>query len=233
MNIKILSAITILALVIFALFPEIDLKVTHFFFFDGQFPLRGNVSPLHNVGSLALDYTVRICCILSALICLGAIVFQYTRKFIPAVLQNLGDKLRSYIKFTNKQLKYLFLVIVITPGIIVHWVMKPIWERARPVNVTEFGGEKTYTTFYHLHAHMDGNSFPSGHAAMAFALVALGYMVAPEKRKKVLFITICYAILASACRVWQGSHFISDVTFSGLLTLWTIIIMDRLYLSRK
>jgi membrane-associated phospholipid phosphatase len=111
--------------------------------------------------------------------------------------------------------------------------MKPIWERARPVNTTEFGGEKTYSNFYHLFVGQDGNSFPSGHAAMAFSLVALAFMVRPENRKKVLIITILYACLASMCRVWQGSHFISDVTFSGILTLWTVLLLKKFYLDKQ
>jgi membrane-associated phospholipid phosphatase len=54
-----------------------------------------------------------------------------------------------------------------------------------------------------------------------------------KKRKKVLTVTIIYSIIASMCRVWQGGHWLSDVTFSAIITLWTIFLVKKFYLDRN
>lgn len=224
---KVLSIITIIALVIFAAFPQLDINFSKLFFIEGQgFPYRDHII------SKILYVSVRAACWAIALSCLFAAIYTAIRKFLPQAAQAGGDKLRALIKFSNRQLIYLFLVIVITPGILVHWVMKPVWERARPVNVTEFGGPYQFTDFYHAGAGQDGKAFPSGHASMAFALVALAYMVRESRRKKVLTITIIYGVIASLCRVWQGGHWLSDVTFSAIITMWTILILKKFYLDK-
>lgn len=224
---KVLSVITILTLIIFAAFPGLDLATSRFFYSDGSFAYREH--PI----SMVIYLSVRIFCILSAVMCLGILIYDPLRRFLPAFLQKIADKFRNLVKFSRKQVMFMFLVIVLTPGILVHWVMKPVWERARPVNVIEFGGDKEYTNFYHLFAGQDGKSFPSGHASMAFSIVALAYMVSESRRRKVLALTLIYGVIASTCRVWQGGHFVSDVTFSALLTLWTILLLKKFYLDKQ
>ncbi len=225
---KVLSLSTILALAIFALFPQLDINFSKLFYVEGQgFPYRDHII------SKIFYISVRATCWLIAICCLFAAIYSGVKKFLPVAAQKTGDKIRALIKFSNRQLIYLFLVIVITPGILVHWVMKPVWERARPVNVTEFGGQYQFTNFYHAGAGQDGKAFPSGHASMAFALVALAYMVRESRRRKVLAITITYGTIASLARVWQGGHWLSDVTFSAIITLWTILLLKRFFLDKK
>ena len=224
---KVLLIITILALAIFAVFPGLDLAFSHLFYVEGQgFPYRDHLI------SMFIYKSVRISCWIIAIVCLFVALYDLSRASLPSFIQKLLDHPRSLIKFSRRQLMFLFLVIVITPGILVHWVMKPVWERARPVNVTEFGGQYEFTDFYHAGSGQDGKAFPSGHAAMAFSLVALAYMVREGRRKKILVITVIYGIIASLCRVWQGGHWLSDVTFSAIITLWTILLLKKYYLDK-
>jgi len=221
---KILSILTILALILFTAFPSLDLATSHLFYSEGQgFVYRKAII------SQMIYYSVRFFTLSISMVCLFVIFYDTLRRFFPAILQKFFDKIRALIKFSRKQMIYLLLVIVITPGILVHWVMKPVWDRARPVNITEFGGEKQYTQFFHLRAGQDGNSFPSGHASMAFALVAFAYIVSERNRSRVFNITMAYGVIASLCRVVQGGHYLSDVTFSALLTLFTVVLVKRFF----
>ncbi len=227
---KILSAVTILCLAIFAIYPDIDIKFSQLFFDHNTntFPYR------ETLPSMIIYYSVRGFCI--ATFGLAFFVATYDskpfEKIYKSILPSLTKKIRSLIKFNKKQAIFLLLIILITPGILVHWVMKPAWERARPVNVEQFGGEMEFTNFYHHGAGQDGNSFPSGHASMAFALLAFAYMVKKENQKKVFVAMFAYGVLASLCRVWQGGHYLSDVTFSAIITIWTILLLKKFYLDK-
>ncbi len=227
---KLLSFFTILALVFFALFPYADLHVSSFFYDKGQSVFTYRNSLL----SVIIFYSVRILTISIFMICLFIITYDsgYFKAIYSRILPKLNGKIRNFLKFDNKQATFLILIILITPGILVHWVMKPMWDRARPVNVQEFGGKLKYTDFYHVRAEQQGRSFPSGHASMAFSLLAFIYIVRKERRKKVLAATLTYAIIASLCRIWQGGHFLTDVVFSALITLWTIYLLKRFYLDK-
>ncbi len=226
---RILSIITIIALAAFLLFPDLDMQVSSLFYVEGQrFPYE------RHPFSIFLYYSVRYLCILTAVSCLFALVYDRvcngkSEGFICGLLA----RIRRLIVFSKAQVTYLFLVIVITPGIIVHWIMKPLWQRARPVNVEEFGGQYIFTDFWQILAGQDGKAFASGHASMSFALVALAFMVRQSRRNTVLVITLSYGFIASACRIWQGKHWLSDVTFGALITLWTILLVKRFYLDKN
>ena len=210
---KALSVATVLALAIFFIFPGIDIAFSKLFYVDGVgFPYRNHIV------SIIVYKSVRFLTISLAVICL---------------LSLFSNKMAGLLKFSRKQAGFILIIALLTPGILVHWVMKPVWERARPVNITEFGGEYDYTSFYQIGVGQDGKSFPSGHASMATSLIALGYVVAQNRRRKVFIATSIYAFIASMCRVWQGGHYISDITFSALLTLWTILLVKKYYLDRK
>ncbi len=224
---KILSAATLLALTFFLIYPAADLDFSRLFYVEGT----GFIYREHIISQI-IYYSVRILTITLCGLGLFIVFYDASRKFFPAFLKKILDRIRATLKLTSKQAGFLLWVIIITPGIIVHWVMKPIWERARPVNITEFGGQFQFSSFYHLFAGQDGNSFPSGHASMATSLVALAFIVPIEKRRTVLIYTSLYAIIASTCRIWQGGHFLSDVVFSAILTLWTILLVKRFYLDR-
>jgi lipid A 4'-phosphatase len=209
---KALSVATILALAIFFAFPYIDIAFSKLFYVEGVgFPYRQHII------SIIIYKSVRFFTISLAIVCL---------------LSLFSKKIANIIKFSKKQAGFILIIAILTPGILVHWVMKPIWERARPVNITEFGGKYEFTDFYHAGAGQDGKSFPSGHASMATSLIALGFVVAQKRRKQVFIGISVYAFIASMCRVWQGGHYLSDIVFSALLTLWTILLVKKFYLDR-
>lgn len=227
---KLLSFITVLLLVFFAMFPHIDMQVSSFFFDKNS----AGFTYRESLPSMIIYYSVRLITISVFLLCAFIITYDsgYFKAIYSRILPKLTSKIRSFLKFNNKQAVFLLLIILITPGILVHWVMKPVWDRARPVNVQEFGGEMKFTNFYSFRAGQDGNSFPSGHASMAFSLLAFIYIVRKERRKKVLAAALAYAIIASLCRIWQGGHYLTDVVFSALLTLWTIFLVNKFYLEK-
>lgn len=228
MNYKNLTLITIIAIVIFLLFPNLDIATSSLFYKQGEGFIYSHV-----IFSRAIYDSVRVITIIIVLASLLVLLNEAIKNKSPNFSQKFLQPIIKKIPFSKKQIYFLFLVLIITPGIIVHGVIKPEWERARPRQIIEFGGDKQFSSFYHINSNQDGKSFASGHAATGFSLVALAYMFAAKYRRRVFVATLTYAIIVALCRVWQGGHFLSDVTFSGILTLWTIYLLRIFYLEKN
>ena len=114
----------------------------------------------------------------------------------------------------------LFLGLVLGLGLLAHGVLKENWGRARPVQVSQFGGEASFTPPWQPTSECRRNcSFVSGHAGTGFALIALGTLGTVRSRRRWLIAGWSTGLLLGALRIAQGGHFLSDVLFGGLL-LW-------------
>ena len=114
----------------------------------------------------------------------------------------------------------LCLGLVFGLGLLAHGVLKEHWGRARPVQVSQFGGTAAYTPPWQPTSQCQRNcSFVSGHAGTGFALITLGALATPRRRRFWLLTGWSAGLVLGALRVAQGGHFLSDVLFGGLL-LW-------------
>jgi len=192
---------------IFVLFPEIDLAVSGYFYNAemGKFPLRDNLIAIIIYKSIyVLSYTLGISLTLSLL------------------FKKIGNKwLKDKLSFvTNRQVLFLMIIMAAGPGVIIHNVFKPNFERPRPVNTQEFGGSLEFSSAWKI--GQGGKSFASGHAAMGFFMVAFAHLAKGKRRKKLYMTGFTFGIIVSMGRVVQGAHFLSDVVTGGLITLITI-----------
>ena len=223
-----LITITVLTFGLFVAFPSVDIFVSDLFYIEG----KGFIYRYHIISQM-LYVSIRILTGIVLSISFYIVFVDFIKnKNIEVPCAKYLFKIREFFRFTWQQAIYLISVILITPGIVVHWIGKPLWDRGRPVNITEFGGEKQFTPIYEIMAGQNGNSFPSGHASMSFAFIALIYLF-KENRKLAALVTITYAILGSLCRVWQGGHYLSDVSVSAVITLWTIYLCKIYILENK
>jgi lipid A 4'-phosphatase len=113
------------------------------------------------------------------------------------------------------------LVVVLGVGLIAHEFLKNNVGRPRPAETSTMGGAHTYVPpFVQSDACRRNCSFVSGHAAIAFSLMAWGALAGPRWRWRwVLAGCACGAVMG-AVRMLQGRHFFSDVVFAGLLVWW-------------
>lgn len=127
----------------------------------------------------------------------------------------------------------LALCLVFGLGLLVHGVLKDHWGRARPAQVTQFGGAAIYTPPWQPSSACKRNcSFVSGHAGTGFALIALGTLGAVRRRRRWLAIGWGAGLLLGSLRIAQGGHFLSDVLFCGLL-LWGVSLAIRALWTRR
>lgn len=216
--VKSVAAWTILAVVLalialLTLFPSLDLGISRLFYTpDVGFQLDG-------VWYERIVYrSVRYSLILVGLGLILAWVYGW--RVVPAARKPV----------TGRQLVFLLLLLALGPGLLVNEGMKENWGRSRPVDLVQFGGDKTFSPAF-VFSGQGGKSFPSGHAAAAFYLVAVAFAVAPRRRLW-MRIAFGYGVLVGGMRVASGGHFLSDVLTSILVVWLTAAVLHRLVLGR-
>jgi lipid A 4'-phosphatase len=107
------------------------------------------------------------------------------------------------------------LTVVLGWGLLVNEALKNHVGRARPDEVTRFGGERAFTPAFVPADQCEKNcSFVSGHASFVFAGFAPA-LLARRRRAATLMVALLGG-LAGLGRMLQGAHFLSDVVFAGV-----------------
>jgi membrane-associated PAP2 superfamily phosphatase len=113
---------------------------------------------------------------------------------------------------------FLLLCFAVGPGLVANIIFKDHWGRARPMQVVEFGGDKSYTPPLTPSDQCARNcSFFSGEASAIFALFFAAALVVPQWSTGLIFVGILAGLADGTVRVLQGAHFMSDVLFAGHL----------------
>lgn len=196
----------VLLLVVFLMWPELDLRVSQWFYDPELTEWIWRDHPL-NTSIYA--------------------IFRYLPYWLVPVLLVMtaiawwkGSSLRSQ-RFVWT---FLLSTLLIGPGILVHNVFKEGFERPRPRQVQEFGGKSGFTPAWVISDQCVGKckSFVSGHSAMGFYLMVLAWVF---RRRFWLWAGVGVGVVVSLVRISQGGHFISDTLFAGLLCYFVYRLM--------
>jgi len=188
-----------------AAFPSIDLAISRLFF-HGGFPRdQWWQSLLHDSLNWFLGLSLG----------LVTAIYAFNRLFR-----------RKIWNVDGRRVAYLFLVLIIGAGLIVNWTLKDNFGRARPRDVVEFGGHKTFTPAFVVSRECRTNcSFSSGDAAGGFFALALVFALA-RRRRAALVAGLAVGGIESLARISSGAHFFSDTGVSFFVML---IVADALY----
>jgi lipid A 4'-phosphatase len=130
----------------------------------------------------------------------------------------------SRLKHCRKAGLFLALMLAIGPGVLVNVLGKPCFGRPRPYATKVFGGPHDYVPVLHLELHVSYASFPSGHASVAFCLMAPAFICLrrrPRLATSILVLGLCYGGLVGMARIVAGGHFPSDVLWTGAIVYFT------------
>jgi lipid A 4'-phosphatase len=123
------------------------------------------------------------------------------------------------------------VLLLIAPGLIVNLGLKSYWGRPRPSQVEHFGGEYAYAPLGETGDGPGNGSFPSGHASIAFFLMAPGFLFM-RRRQKLAAVFLGSGLVAGVVmgivRIAQGAHFLSDVIWAGAIVYFTGLILAAL-----
>ncbi len=132
---------------------------------------------------------------------------------------------RSLLGLNTRSYLFLLLVFVIGPGMVTA-LFKDNFDRARPNQITEFGGTKTFTPAYVVTDQCDINcSFYSGHPTALYFFVAVAMLFHGLKRKLFLLLAYGGGLLVGMVRVMQGGHFFSDIIISGFMITTVALLL--------
>jgi lipid A 4'-phosphatase len=144
------------------------------------------------------------------------------------LVHNLVRK-RQVGRLSNRFLLFVLAALAVGPGLVVNAGFKDNWGRARPRDVTEFAGERTFTPALVPTDQCERNcSFVAGHPSVMYWLAALGFAVAAGRRRNQVFVVAAaLGLIAGFGRIVQGGHFLSDVVFSGVAVFAVVWLLAR------
>ena len=104
---------------------------------------------------------------------------------------------------------YILIAIVVGPLIIVNFVCKNNFGRARPFQVEQFGGSSTFTPPFVVSNQCERDcSFVSGHASVGYIFFIYAFLA--RSRKNCFRYTCCAIFFGGSIgffRILQGKHF--------------------------
>jgi lipid A 4'-phosphatase len=208
-------ALGVVAGVIFLAFPQIDLMVSRAFY-SGDRNFAGQ--------SAFLVVGLRIVFIVVFWLCVAG---------AAAGLWMTRDRKRAWLHLSFPQWVFLAVCLAMGPGILANLLLKDHWGRARPRQVAEFGGSKTFTPPLIPANQCPRNcSFVSGEAASIYLPFYAVAFVVPQWSVVLVTAGTLLGLASGAVRVSQGAHFLSDVIFAGVFMALTAGLLYLAILGR-
>lgn len=164
-------------------------------------------------------------------------LLEFVRKGLPAVmigvllflliLWGAGKALKQpVLGISGWVLFYLYSSLIIGPGLLVNAVFKDNWGRARPSQIAEFGGDSLFTPPWMVTDQcLDNCSFMSGHGALGFWVIAFAFLAPLAWRGRAVLAALLFGAGVGVVRIVQGGHFFSDVIYAAALTISVTWVM--------
>ena len=191
--------------------PSIDLYIGSLFYYgDKQFLIQSY-------------YPVSIFFrkILLPLILIYVFVLPLVLRFFPL------QKIYFGYKFTLSEIVYIWVSGAVTMLLVVNVLLKNMWGRARPNDVSYFNGFQDFTPWYKISDACSSNcSFVSGDSSVGFFLIVFYFIT---KKNAYLYLGLILGSLLGFIRIAAGGHFFSDIIFSQIVVTVTILVSFVLY----
>lgn len=190
--------------------PQLDLAVAHLFFAKGA----GFFGPNGSVGDLRALF--KLLYVFACAVALGGLVASL---FGWATVRGFS------------RAKWLFLVLCLSigPGVVCNLVLKDEWGRARPHQITAFGGDKSFTPALVPAAECQSNcSFTCGEASSIYMIFFALALVMRRRSGALIATGVALGSIAGLIRMAQGGHFLSDVVFAGVTMALVAAVLHQL-----
>jgi lipid A 4'-phosphatase len=199
--------------VVFAIYPRFDLDLSELFFDRAKQGFVINVELWVRLSRSA------------ARVIIGLLV-------APAILALVGKLILPGRRVLIDGRAALLLVVTLTlgPGLIANTLLKDHWGRARPIDVTEFGGDQHFTPWWDPRGDCPNNcSFIAGEPSGAFWTFAPAALAPPQWRALAYCGVFVFGVAVGLLRMAAGAHFFTDVVFAGVMTFLLVWILHGVF----
>jgi len=196
---------------IFAIRPELDLKIARPFF---------EIAVGSNTFAMRINPTVM-------LLREGA-MWIVTALIIPPIVA-LVLKLvlpRRPLLISARAILFLVVTLAVAPGIVTNVILKDYWGRPRPIDVTQFNGEQHFVPWWDPRGDCPGNcSFISGDVSAAFWTIAPAALAPAPVRPLAYAAALTFGAGVGFLRIAMGGHFFGETVFAGVVTFLIIWVV--------
>lgn len=219
-----LSAMAAAVFVVFGLWPGLDLWVSGLFF-TSKTGFAGFAEGGWNQLRLAVWRV-------SELVLALTILAYLAQRVAPFPLLRAARRFSAFVAS----------LYLLGPGLLVDVVLKPLWGRARPAQVTEFGGTLDFSPPHILSRQCSSNcSFVTGEVAGAVVLAlalfllldGLRFRISPIQRRIAQGLILLLPLFVGLQRIAAGRHFLSDVLLAAIFVLICAALLKPLILQPR
>jgi len=199
---------------LFGLYPQLDLRLSRYFY---EFVDKPNYFALRIYPPVMLGRDIGL--------------WAPTLLIIPVVAALVIKLILPWRKMllSGRAVVFLIATLALAPGLMVNVVLKDHWGRPRPIDVTQFGGEQHFVAWWDPRGDCPDNcSFVSGDVSGAFWTIAPAALAPPQWRALAYGGALALGTGMAAFRVMAGGHFVTDVVFAGVFTFLIIWLVHGL-----
>lgn len=197
---------------IFLLNPGLDIATSRLFYEPGKGFAFGHTAPVVGIRNAGIGTTW--------IVCIGLAVLALWWRLSPAALARWPSP-RPWIDWL-----FVTAAMALGPGTLVNLIIKPIWGRARPRQIIEFGGTREFTPAWVVTNQCSwGCSFVSGEAAASAFLFVFAFIVPSRWRPLAFWLALAVTIIISFVRIAAGGHFLSDTVIASLLIILMLLVL--------
>lgn len=207
----------VISAVVFVALPGIDLAFSSLFYTPGSGFTLGKTPLFRAVRSTGIWISILTNVVMTVVGLVWLLRPQLLPRWTPA-------------RFGSAWL-FLALSMGLGAGLIVNLIAKPVWGRARPVHIEQFGGNDIFTPAWKIAHQCAWNcSFVSGEGAAAALYLAFAFVVPANWRLSALLVGSAIAVVVSFARIAVGGHFLSDVITAWILmALLMFVLRAQIY----
>jgi membrane-associated phospholipid phosphatase len=195
--------------VVFAVWPELDLKLVAPFYDPQSHRFWRSYDPFYQRLS---DATMWVVALVAA-----PPVFALVAKFI---FPRREPPMRGRAVFLT------LATLALIPGVLANLTLKEHWHRPRPMGIIEFGGPEHFRPWWDPRGDCPYNcSFVSGETSAAFWTLAPAAVTPPHWRAAAYAAALAFGSAVGVLRMASGAHFFTDVFFAGFFAFAVIWLL--------
>src|ERR1700730_3198155 len=199
-------AITATVGLVFAVWPQLDLKLAALFFDAQHGGFWRSYDPFYLSARDASTWVIALVASPAGL----------------AIAMKLVRPQRALI-IPGRAIVLMLVTLALAPGVVANLILKEHWGRPRPIDVAEFGGDEHFRPWWDPRGDCAKNcSFVAGEPSGAFWTLAPAAVVPPHWRALAYGGALVFGAAVGVLRMAAGAHFFSDVVFAGVFTFLVI-----------